>query len=117
VTDTATAAFADKAYMFAEQVGANPYVPLPVIQPGSNTTVDVPSASGSGQSSPNDLKPQIWSGNIRIYNAGPAALEFTFDGTNVHGKVLANEEISYRNRYESGIAVRGATAVYRIEAW
>jgi len=116
VTDTATANFVDKAYMFAEQTGANPYAPLPVIQPGSNTTIAVPSASGTGRNSPTDPLAQIWSGAIRIC-ATTANLEFSFDGTNVHGKVLAGEQFVYRGRFESGICVRGAGSVFRIEAW
>lgn len=116
VTDTATAAFADKGYMFAEDAGAVTYTPLPVVQPGSNAPVVVPAVSGGGVSY-GDPAVQIWANNIRISNDGPAVLEFTFDGTNVHGSLKSGEAVLYRNRCESGIAVRGATAVYRIEAW
>lgn len=121
VTDTATANFSDKAYMFAEQTGANPYTPLPVIAPGSNTTVDVSNTAGTGLATPNSngstgAAAQIWSSRIRICVA-TADLEYSFDGVNVHGKVKVGENFLYTERRESGIAVRGATAVYRIEAW
>lgn len=121
VTDTATTNFSDKAYMFAEQAGANPYTPLPVIQPGSNTTVDVPNTAGTGLSTPNNdgttgPAAQIWSNRIRI-SVATADLEYSFDGTNVHGKVKSGESFLYTERRESGIAVRGTGAVYRIEAW
>lgn len=121
VTDTATANFVDKAYMFAEQTTANPHVPLPNVVPGSNTAVDVSNEAGTGLATPSSAGAagplaQIWAGNIRI-SVATADLEFSFDGVTVQGKVLAGESVIYRQRFESGIAVRGAGAVYRIEAW
>ena len=122
VTDVATANFVDKAYMFAEQSTANPYTPLPVVVPGSNATVSISNMPGTGLASPTPVtgaegpSAQIWSGNIRI-SVTTANLEFSFDGTAVQGKVLAGESVTYRQRHESGIAVRGAGAVFRIEAW
>lgn len=66
-------------------------------------------------------KAQLWSGAIRVYNAGPGALEVSFDGVNVHGVVLANTDAIFRDRHESGISVRRAVptfaATYHIEAW
>lgn len=121
-TDTATAAFSGKAYMFAEQASANPYTSLPVIAPGSNTSVVVPNISGSGLATPVPVTgaegpvAQIWSGNLKI-SVTVADLEFSFDGTSVHGLVKAGETVIYRQRYESGIAVRGLGAVFQIEAW
>lgn len=121
VTDTATANFADKAYMFAEQTTANPYTPLPVVQPGSNAVVVVPNTAGSGLATPTSTGAegpvaQIWSSYIRISVSG-AVLEYSFDGTTVHGQILAGESFLYYERRESGIAVRGAGAAFRIEAW
>lgn len=130
VTDTATANFADKAYLFIDDTDANPYTPLPYVAPGSSTPVELGSQPlGTGEA-PEDAnlsqtdpvkqalpKAAVWSSNIRISNDGVADLEFSFDGTNVHGRVKMNETVVYRDRIESGIAVRGAGAVYRIEAW
>ena len=121
IAATATANFADRAYMFAEQAAANVYTTLPVIAPGSNTTIDVPDMAGGGLATPSVAGvagplAQIWSGNIRIV-VTTADMEISFDGTNVHGLVKAGESVIYRQRYESGIAVRGAGAVYTIEAW
>lgn len=121
VTDTATANFSDKAYMFAEQAGASPFTPVPVIQPGSNTTVNLGTPMGGGLSAPTTTgaegpKAQIWSNQIRIV-VTTADLEYSFDGTNVHGRVTAGTTVIYEVRREAGIAVRGAGAVYRIEAW
>jgi hypothetical protein len=60
----------------------------------------------------------IWSCSIRICNDGGGDLEYSFDGTNVAGKVTATDvEVIYRDRYEAGICVRGAGAAFRIEAW
>ena len=106
VTDTAT---------------ANPHVPLPNVVAGSSAAVDVSNEAGTGLASPSSTGAagplaQIWSGNIRI-SVATADLEFSFDGVTVQGKVLAGESVIYRQRFESGIAVRGAGAVYRIEAW
>jgi hypothetical protein len=58
----------------------------------------------------------IWSTAIRISNTGAAALEFSFDGTNVHGSVPAGEIREYTSRIEAGVAVRGLTD-FEIEAW
>jgi hypothetical protein len=107
--------------MFAEQTTANPYTPLPVVQPGSKTVVDVPSTAGSGLASPTSAGAegpvaQIWSSYIRISVSG-AVLEYSFDGLTVQGRILAGESFLYNERRESGIAVRGAGAVFRIEAW
>jgi len=120
-TGTATALFADNGYMFAEQLTANPHVSLPVVLPGSIAQVDVPNEAGSGLASPTSAGAsgpvaQIWSGNIRI-SATTADLEFSFDGVTVQGLVKSGESVIYRQRFESGIAVRGVGSVFRIEAW
>jgi hypothetical protein len=57
-----------------------------------------------------------WSQAIRI-QAATVDLEISFDGVNVHGKVLAGTEVIYWDRHESGIAVRGLNSVFTIEAW
>jgi len=70
--------------------------------------------------------PAFHAQNIRIFNDESAGsgndLEFSFDGTNVHGKVLAGEVLEYEDRREAGIAIRPAstgafTVAYRIEVW
>ena len=111
-TGTATAAFADNAFMFKDGAGANPFTPLPQIDPLTPTVVP-PTPFGSGPATENTPLPQIWAQTIRIVAAG--VLEISFDGTNVHGKVDTTEAI-YRNRFESGISVRGS-GVFTIEAW
>jgi len=121
VTSTATGLFSDKGYMFAEQTTANPHVPLPVVVPGSNAPVVVPNEAGTGLATPTSTGAegpvaQIWAGNIRI-TATTADLEFSFDGVTVQGLVKAGESVLYRQRFESGIAVRGIGSVFRIEAW
>ena len=113
-TGTATAAFADNAFLFAAGAGANPYTPLPNIAPGSNTTAAVPNSSGGGRTG-SDPIPAIFSGNLRITAVG-GDCEFSFDGTNTHGKVLSGQSATYRNRYEAGIAVKGS-GTFHIEAW
>ena len=59
---------------------------------------------------------RAWSNNIRIKATG-VDVEFSFDGTNVHGKVTAGTEVIYNERHEGGIAVRGNGATFLIEAW
>jgi hypothetical protein len=115
---TATANFDDSAFMFLDGPGANPMSPGPFVPPGSNAPVVNPlTPTGTGTTQAPVIAPMLWAGNIRVcVDAGPP-LEFSFDGINVHGKVLAGEQLSYRNRYEAGICVRGAGSVFRIEAW
>jgi len=114
----ATVDYADRAYLFIDTTGANPFVPLPKIAPGSTTTVILgASPRGTGQNDLDAPKPSIWSGNIRIINDGGGDLTFSFDGVNDHGKLKANESLVYRNRHEAGIAVKGDGVSFRIEAW
>ena len=130
VTDTATANFSDKAYLFASGAGAMPYTPMPRIAPGSTEVVNIGTKTtgaspyaGTNLDTPgpdNTLSTLTgWSHGIRICNDDGAAiaLEYSFDGTNVHGKLLAGEKVVYYPRHEAGISVRGAGAVFRIEAW
>jgi hypothetical protein len=120
IAGSGTASFADNAYLFVDVVGANPFTPLPVVQPGSSTPVNLglpPNGTGDNGSAGSDGPyPAIWCSNLAIEAAG-GNLEFSFDGTNIHGIVLAGERRVYNFRYESGIAVRGASATFVVEAW
>ena len=130
VDGVATVDFSDRAYLFIDGTGANPYSPTPVVAPGSSTPVDLgsqPLGTGTAavdanlsQTDPTKQalpKAAIWSHSIRVCNDGGGTLEITFDGTNVQDKVLAGTEITYRHRHESGIAVRGNGVSFRIAAW
>ncbi len=108
--------------MFIDGAGANPFTPAVKVPYGSSATVNNPlNPTGTGLSPlPTPIAPAIWSGNIRVCNDGEGDIEFSFDGINVHGRLKAGEVFQYRNRYESGMAVRGydgATSAFRIEAW
>lgn len=61
---------------------------------------------------------QAWSKGMKIHLAPTAGnwLEYTFDGTNVHGYLNAGEYDIYFERHEGGIAVRGVGEFW-IEAW
>lgn len=85
-----TANFEDNAYLFVAQAGANPY----------------PTAPAS-----------LYSSAILIRNEGGGDLEFSFDGVNIAGRVPAGAERIYRERHESGIALRGAGINFEVEAW
>jgi hypothetical protein len=116
-TGALTADFADNGWIFGDAAnGANTFVPLPKIAPGSNTVVNLgPSPQGGGQNNSDDPAVMIWANNIRLTVTG-GDLEYSFDGTNVHGRVLSGTSVLYRNRIEAGIAVRGAGTFY-VEAW
>lgn len=138
ISGTATANYSDNAYLFVDIAGANPYSPTPVVMPGSSTPVTLPSqpmGTGAAATDVNHsqtdpaLQPPpyhaIWSNSIRICNDGGNPLEFSFDatadsgaGATIHGKLLAAESVIYRQRYESGIAIRSALGTtFRVEAW
>ena len=105
--------------------------PTPVVRPGgASEQADVgsrvaggsPLGSGVGPISPLDVygppAPQVWASTILVRNDALAdPLEVSFDGINVHGRVLAGEERVYRSRMEGGIAVRGVGVPFRVEAW
>jgi hypothetical protein len=136
-----TNAFGDNAWLFIETAGANTIDPLPYVKPGSTDPVAVGDTDRAGSpmggrqiiqdAAPVEHEnppatqvqanyPQIWSGAIRIYNAGVGDLEYSFDGTNVHGYIAANQSEIFPNRFEAGICVRGvsgATPTVHIEAW
>lgn len=142
VRAVATANFADRAYLFSQGVGANVHVPLPYVRPGSTDPVaigDVVVGSpppGGGQSLYDVAPPQhqnppatqqavptpmLWSGGgIRVTNLGSGDLEFSFDGVNVHGRLLEDVDMLYTGRIEAGIAVRGVlgtTPTFQVEAY
>lgn len=144
---TATAAFADNAWLFIDAIGANTIAPLPYVRPGSTAPVSVgnllvPGSPMGGRRIPEDVAPpahenspatqqaaqypQIWSGSIRICNLGALGedIEISFDGTNVHGYIPGGMQSAsgplYFNRFEAGISVRGvgaATPDFTVEAW
>lgn len=68
---------------------------------------------------------QGWCKSIRVravdvIPASNAALEVSFDGTNVHFIVPANDSRMFWSRTEGGISVRNAAAAvatFHIEAW
>ena len=136
VSDTATADYADTAFFFIDGAGANPYQPTPYLAPGAestpwaagNQTLFPGTPLGTGRNA-NDANlnlaiasqappvAMIWCANIRIINNGGGDLFFTFDGTNDHGVVKTGTTALYRNRYECGIAFRGAAVTFHCEAW
>lgn len=100
---------------------SNPYTPLPVVPIGGYSpapTVIPPAPYGTGVSSAYD-PPAIWAQSFRICNDGALVLQFSFDGTNVHGSVQVGESLILRQRYEAGIAFRGVggACAFRCEAW
>lgn len=133
LTGTTTALFSDNGFIFADVANANPYTPLPYVAPGGErTTVAVPATPwGSGKDN-HDTNPDpaagpiiapppkmIWCRALLIRAGSGGAVEFSFDGTNVHGSVAASGERLYFDRFEAGIALRGAggTPTFTIEAW
>lgn len=129
-TGTLTVVFTGNAFVFADQTTANPYLPTPYVPPGGervNAAVGTTAIPGSPMGGGRDAHdssptappyPMIWAHSIRIVNTSGGVLEFSFDGTNVHGSLANNADVTYRNRYEAGIAVRGAGGgAFQIEAW
>lgn len=129
VSDTTTANFSDRAYLFGNVATANPYDPLPVVPPGADVsspsfapTVVPEPPIGTGQNDPGDLHPMIWAETICILNYGATRIFFSFDGTTVQGEVPPAAggtpgTLIMRNRREAGIAVNGAGNVFAIMAW
>ena len=133
---TTTAAFDANAYLFGTDAAGQPtqaanVSPLPFVAPGSTAAVSVPATPQGGGRNVNDAGPggagtpvpHRFAGTIRITNDSTSTsdiLEFSFDGTNVHGEVRGGESITYRDRHESGICVKtgaGTASPFRIEAW
>ena len=57
----------------------------------------------------------VWCKSIRIEASG-GDIDFSFDGTTVHGTVADGTSKVYWDRTEAGVAVKGAGTFY-IEAW
>jgi hypothetical protein len=140
-----TANFADNAYLFNSITGANTFLPTPIVpEPlgpgltptavGTTQTTGVPMGGGSPverQLSPPPpgfvspvaptTTPMIWTHELRIYNDGTGILEFSFDGTNIHGRIFAGENAHYTFRFEAGISLRyasgSASGAWRVEGW
>lgn len=132
----ATANFTDKAFLFADQATADTYTRTPVLRSGDETTVvhvgdstkgGSPMGAGPGTVSQppvpgtdDSTHPSLWSRTILVQNLGGADLEISFDGVNVHGLIpvaAVPAAVMYRERYEAGIAIRGAGATFVITAW
>lgn len=128
IAATATANFSDRAYLFADQVGANPYTPLPDVRPGGDvSSPDYPgptdigaNPAGTGQHG-DDPHPMIWSEGIMILNKGGLPIYFSFDGVNIQGEVPAAAAgvpgQIYMERSEAGIAINGAGNDFVVYAW
>lgn len=126
---TATVNFADNAFLFIDGTSANPYTPLPVVLPGDDVTrlpkppaTVVPGSGpfGGGQNDLGSTKPMIWCFQMQIRMKTGTRLEFSFDGTNVHGVILATDASTPLpfQRSEAGIALRGAAGeTFIVEAW
>ena len=59
---------------------------------------------------------QAWCTGLCI-RAITANVEFSFDGVNVHGFVLAGTQNTYWDRHEGGVYIRGVGATFHVEAW
>lgn len=125
-TGTTTAAFSGNAILFSQITGANTFVPTPIVPPGAeHLTVHngnylaggTPSGGGAMTGQPT-VSNMIWSMGIRILNTGANDLQFSFDGTNVHGVVQSGKEVIYNWRHEAGIALKSTVATtFVVEAW
>lgn len=121
---TATASYADRAYLWNQLTGANPFTTLPDIRPGEDASapdyggphVVPPVPAGTGERG-DDPEPMIWSSTIKIINKGGTSIYFSFDGVNDHGEVSASSELLMRCVYEAGIAIRGAGNDFVVFAW
>jgi len=136
VSGTTTSAFSGNAFNFAVSPAGGTDLslqvpPSPKVNPGDEV------ASGASPSAPvtspmggqRDIAPAAQASpvttqaasSIRIFNDGGADIEFSFDGTNIHGIAkTGGPPMEYRNRFETGIALRGAggaSVAFRVEAW
>lgn len=127
IEGTATANYADNAYIFSLH-GMTPgvsglMVPTqPTVRAGGEVASGNPATpaitSPMGGTTPQAAVVAAYA--FRIYNDGTDPLEFSFDGVHLHGVVMGGKEALYRQRYEPGICVRGrdsTTPTFRIEAW
>jgi len=111
VAATATADFADNAYLYGNFPSANK--PLPFIKAGSSTPIDVPKAWGGGKA-PEDAyegvpvpTPHYTPRFVIIRNLDPTmVLQVSFDGVNVHDEFPPDTIFAYEDRQEGGIAFR-----------
>jgi len=59
--------------------------------------------------------------NITILNDGVNPVDFSFDGTNVHGKILITEKLEFPGRAETSIHIKstgaGNPGTLRIYVW
>jgi len=142
VRGTSTAVFDGHAYLFGDQASANTFKPTPYVRPGSTDpvhdgTLEAGGSPMGGRQIPEDAAPRthddspntqeasphpmLWSQGIRITSVSGGDIEFSFDGTNVHGRVKDGTTEIYYDRHEAGIAVRAAggvgTPVFEVEAW
>lgn len=146
VSGNCTANFQDNAFLFVDDVGADTFTPLINVPPGAESQgvnigrdpASPSAASGMGDAGspygtgpetpqnpplvPSDVpaKPTIWSNTILVRNDKSGALEISFDGINVHDRLLEGEVQIYRNRFEGGICLRGvaaSTPAFRVTAW
>jgi hypothetical protein len=134
---TATADFADNAWLIGDTDAEAQVDPTPIVRPGGDIGTSEPRPTeigrlarpapplGGGNVTPTGTPPQgaivsrRAAGTFQISNDGATNnLEISFDGTTVHGVVFPEETRTYRQRYESGIAVRSAAGTdFRVEAW
>lgn len=135
VSDTTTAAFADRAYAFVD--GAH-YKPLPASRPGQETPTVLGSSSTGGApigggvtnpaspirflppGEPQKTAPAAWARNIIVRNKGGTQILVSFDGVNTHDIIAPNSQETYYERHEGGIAVReagGGAIAFHIVAW
>lgn len=114
--DATPANAASEAALIRDTSG-NPYIPLPIVNPGASTPVVLDSnPMGGGEGDLGASAPMVFSDNILV-TATTATVEISFDGINVHGSIPAGETRVYDARKEAGIAVRGTGATFAIEAW
>ena len=135
---TTTVNFSDNGFLFVDIAGANTYTSTPVVNPGEEGTtttfgdrtkggipaggheviedVAPPRFPPSEQAPP---KANLWVQTLRISNTGAGDLDFSFDGTNIQGRLATGETATYRNRFEAGIALKHTTATtsWTVEGW
>ena len=133
VAGNTTANFADNAWNFAVAPVAGNALTIPPsvkVSPGAevasgaapSAVVSTPMGGQRNVAPASQASPVTTQGTygIRVCNDGGTAIEFSFDGVNVHGIVLANSEQTFLNRIEAGIAVRepgGGSIAFRVFAW
>jgi hypothetical protein len=122
---TTTANYSDNAWLFGSFPSANQ--PLPYVAPGSTAPVVIPSVWGGGRDPHDTLDgvplgvPSTACRFFRIYNDGTGVIQVSFDGTNVHDEVYANEVHEYEDRAETGVSLRikpaSSASDFRVVGW